>query len=65
MGKETFSEDEKLGKLYINAPKPPMIYVNTFFGVGISDIKLYVPEGSSSQYKKTITWKRFKNMKEM
>ncbi len=65
MGKETFSEDEKLGKLYVNATKPPMIYVNTFFSVSVSDIKLYVPLGSSSLYKKTITWKRFKNMKEM
>ena len=65
LGKETFSEDEKLGKLYVLAQKPPMIYVNTFFAVGISEIKLYVPEGTATAYKKTITWKRFKNMKEI
>ncbi len=65
MGKETFSEDGKLGKLYVLAEKPPMIYVNTFFGVAISEIKLYVPTGASSVYKKTITWKRFRNMKEL
>lgn len=65
MGKETFSEDMKLGKLYVLAEKPPMIYVNTFFGVGISEMKLYVPAGASPAYKKATTWKRFKNMKEM
>lgn len=65
IGKETFSDDVKLAKITVLAEKPPMIYSNTFFGLSVTDIKLSVPEHSSSLYKKAVTWKRFKNMKEL
>lgn len=62
--REAFAEDEKVGKIYMMPPTPPAISVNTFFALGVNNVKLTVPAGSAEVYKKNISWKKFKAIRE-
>lgn len=61
---EAFSEDEKITKIYMMPFNPPTAYVNTFYGVDTSEVKLFVPQGAIDNYKKNISWKKFRKIKE-
>lgn len=62
--REAFAEDEKVGKIYMMPPTPPAISVNTFYALGVNNVKLTVPAGSAEVYKKNISWKKFKAIRE-
>ena len=61
---EAFSEDEKIKKIYMMPFNPPTAYVNSFYGVDTAEVKLFIPESTLESYKKNMSWKKFRKIKE-
>ena len=59
IGEEAFSGCTGLTEVYCNAMEAPAAEANTFDGVEVSNIMLYVPSGSKSSYEASDCWKNF------
>ena len=64
IAKEAFAEDDKIGKITIASAKPPAIFINTFYGVANREVRLTVPVGATTTYKKNPSWRKFINVTE-
>ena len=64
IAKETFAEDEKISRMTIMTPKPPTVFMNTFYGVLNRELKLTVPAGAKQTYRKNPSWRKFLNVVE-
>ncbi len=65
ISKEAFAEDAKISRITVMTPKPPTLFMNTFYGVMNREVKLLVPAGASQTYRKNPSWRKFLNVEEI
>ncbi len=64
IGGGSFSNCAKLKELRIGSVNPPTVGAGAFTGSDVSKLKLYVPKGTSANYKNAPFWSAIKTIKE-
>ena len=65
LGKNSFASCSNLTDLYVSWITPPAIQSDVFEEVEIEKIRLYIPEGTLSDYQNASVWKNFQLLEEI